>query len=897
MIRENSADIKGKKGHLSLNPAGLRVGRLRHILAFLLMLVLSACGIEQPYDDEIGLPGQKGGDSDVAPVAYGFASEDLLEENQLIINLTYTDLNDDKAVSCRLAELQHVSITRTCECVDGLCSVGVTGHHDYFGDAGFSYSVIANGKSSNLARVNLTIENVDDPPKPSGVSSLTLAEESEGIITLSYSDADGDLATSCSVSHLNQIIETTSCSCVLGVCTVGVTGTLNYSGAASFSYTVTANGQVALSPAVANVTIGQVDDPPLATAFNAPPFAEDTQGLILLSYTEPDADLANSCAVSNLANVVVTQACACVAGVCRVGVTGLANYSGAASFDFTVTANGQTSQSARATLAIEPTDDAPVASNLVGMTIPEEAPTFVDLVYSDIEGDPATSCAVASLVGLTESTPCTCANGICQVGLTGVDDYAGEASFVYTVSSTSQTSNPASGSLTIDSCAAPADPNAAPFQRVQNIGGVSYKLICTAAQLSRAGDGAGQTYRAEKFFVKRDIDLAAYYSGGGAKFWLGGDAVGKEFVGVFDGGGHSIQNYSYVEPSLGWVGFFRSLGGGGVVRNVTFAGATLQGLSRVGLIGHLGGSNSIVQNVSVISSSLTVGTNGRVGGLVGNLEPASTSIENIKVADSTITSSGLHTGGVFGYAALSAEGVQKVRSLNNVVSGTTFVGGVYGLSLKGVIGNRLINSSSVYGSGTDVGGIIGRLNLALETSVQALHLVNYGSVTGGYRVGGIVGAINATSVGLITPTPTLRFGLNTGTVTAGTDVYKRAYAGGIFGDYGLSNVGASNIAVEHMINVGDVVSTVADARRRGPIAGSVGGYDANSCTMTHLYFSSDVVSALASSTNLSSCTFTQTDVLDHTFLYSSTSAPFDTFDMVSIWRTVPNSYPELIPWW
>ena len=896
MIHQSKANFEIGRYRLKSLP-GNGAGHLRHILAFIIMLLLSACGIDQPYDDEVGLPGQKGGDSDVAPAAYGFTSEDLVEEMQLVVNLTYTDLNDDRAISCRLTELQHVSITRACECVDGLCSVGVTGHRDYFGAAGFSYSVIANGKSSNLAEVNFTIENADDPPRPTGISSLTLAEETEGIITLSYSDPDGDLATSCSLSHLNQIIETTSCNCVLGVCTVGVTGSVDFSGAASFGYTVTANGQAALSPAVANLTIGQVDDPPIATAFNASPFAEDTQGLIILSYTEPDADLANSCAVSNLSNVVVTQACACVAGVCRVGVTGVANYSGAASFDFTVTANGQTSQSARATLTIEPTDDAPVASNLVGLTIAEEAATFVDLVYSDLEGDPATTCALSDLVGLTLSTPCSCTGGVCRVGLTGADDFAGAATFQYTVSSNSQTSDPASATVTVDSCAASADPAAAPFQRVQTIGALTYKIICTATQLSRVGDGAGQTYRAEKFFVKRDIDLAAYYSGGGVKFWLGGDAVGKEFIGVFDGGGHAIQNYSYVEPSLEWVGFFRSLGSNGIVRNVTFTGATVQGFARVGLIGHLSGSGSTVENVSVTSSSLTVGANGRVGGLVGNLEAASTSIENIKVADSTITSIGMYTGGVFGYSGLSADGVQKVRSLNNVVIGTTYVGGVYGFSLKGVIGNRLINSSSVQGSGTDVGGIVGRLNLSLDASVQALHLVNYGSVKGDFRVGGLVGAINATLVGLMTPTPTLRFGLNTGMVTANGDVYSRAFAGGIFGTYGLSLSGASNIVVEHMINVGDVVSTVADARRLGPIAGSVGGYDASACSMTHLYFASDVVSALASSTNLSGCTFTQTDALDHTLLYSSANAPFNAFDMVSIWRTVPNSYPELIPWW
>jgi hypothetical protein len=67
-------------------------------------------------------------------------------------------------------------------------------------------------------------------------------EDTEAIITLSYTDSNSDLATACSASSLSNVTISTPCSCNgSGVCTIGVTGTSGYFGAASFDYTVTAN--------------------------------------------------------------------------------------------------------------------------------------------------------------------------------------------------------------------------------------------------------------------------------------------------------------------------------------------------------------------------------------------------------------------------------------------------------------------------------------------------------------------------------------------------------------------------------------------------------------------------------------------------------------------------------
>jgi hypothetical protein len=98
----------------------------------------------------------------------------------------------------------------------------------------------------------------DTPPVAVAISPANFNEDTESVMTLVYSDIDSDLASTCSVSRLNSVTVTTACSCSAGgICTVGVTGTLNYNGAGSFDYTVTANS-VASNTVTSAFTIDSV---------------------------------------------------------------------------------------------------------------------------------------------------------------------------------------------------------------------------------------------------------------------------------------------------------------------------------------------------------------------------------------------------------------------------------------------------------------------------------------------------------------------------------------------------------------------------------------------------------------------------------------------------------------
>lgn len=425
------------------------------------------------------------------PVATNITPANFNEDTLSTITLSYTDADSDQATTCTISALSNITVTNACACAAGVCTVGVTGSSNYFGTAGFDYTVTALGDVSNTATATLTIDSIDDAPVAANITPASIPRNQQGIITLSYTDVESDQATVCSISGASNVTETQACACAAGVCTVGVTGTLNYTGAATFNYTVTANGSPSNS-ATASFMI--TSTPPVTTDISPVAFNEDTQSVVTLAYTDADSDQATACSVTSLTNVTATQACACAAGVCTVGVTGTANYNGSgASFAFTVTAGGDLSNSSTATLSITAVDDAPVATNITPASFAKNVQSIMTLAYTDVESHLATTCSISNLSNVTVTQPCACSSGTCTVGVTGTTGYSGAASFDYTVTANSLTSNTASSSFTITNTA-PVASNVTPpvfNEDTQSIITLSYSdadgdlaTTCTTSLLS-----------------------------------------------------------------------------------------------------------------------------------------------------------------------------------------------------------------------------------------------------------------------------------------------------------------------------------------------------------------------------------------------------------------------------
>lgn len=281
--------------------------------------------------------------------------------------------------------------------------------------------------------LEVTIAPADDAPVAANIAPPNFTEEIESMIGLSYTDAEGDLATVCAITPATaSITESTVCSCDgNGYCDVGITSNNNFNGATSFTYTVTANGLTS-NVATATFTIVNSTDAPIASVVSPANFNEDTESIIVLNYVDPDGNLATSCGLTETTSITESTTCACVAGVCSVGVTGLSNYNGLASFAYTVTANSLTSNISTASLTIDPVDDAPVAASITPTNILEDTLSTITLSYTDVENDLATTCNVTA-TGSVDALACTCLAGTCAANVQGISNYTGAASFAYTV--------------------------------------------------------------------------------------------------------------------------------------------------------------------------------------------------------------------------------------------------------------------------------------------------------------------------------------------------------------------------------------------------------------------------------------------------------------------------------
>ena len=116
-------------------------------------------------------------------------------------------------------------------------AVTYTPSSNYNGSDSFTFTVNDGTATSSAATVTITITAVNDAPVASGVTAST-NEDTAKSITLSYTDVEGNQATSCSVGTPSSGTISTACACASGTCTVGITPDANATAQITASYTV-----------------------------------------------------------------------------------------------------------------------------------------------------------------------------------------------------------------------------------------------------------------------------------------------------------------------------------------------------------------------------------------------------------------------------------------------------------------------------------------------------------------------------------------------------------------------------------------------------------------------------------------------------------------------------------
>jgi len=239
------------------------------------------------------------------------------------------------------------------------------------------------------------------------------------------SDPDGDALSISSVGSPSGVSVT-----LLGNGTINVVPNANFNGSASFSYTIqdswglSAVGQVSLN-------ILPVNDPPVAVADS---FTGNEDQLLVLATSQllandsdPEGDALSISSVGSPSHVSVT-----LLANGTINVTPNSNYSGSASFSYTVQDGLGGSTVGQVSLSFQPVNDPPVAvaDSLTGTTGQAVVIASSQLLANDTDVD-GNTLAVVGVSGAYNGTV-NMANG--QITFTPTAGFSGTAGFNYTIS-------------------------------------------------------------------------------------------------------------------------------------------------------------------------------------------------------------------------------------------------------------------------------------------------------------------------------------------------------------------------------------------------------------------------------------------------------------------------------
>ncbi|QEN12031.1 tandem-95 repeat protein [Mycobacterium sp. ELW1] len=313
---------------------------------------------------------------------------------------------------------------------------------------------------SNTITNLLTAIGVISKPNdaPSAVNdTVTTAEDSAVSVTAGTllgndSDPDGDTLTVTGVSsgaHGTAVLNGT---------TVTYTPTANFSGADSFTYTVS-DGRGGTATATVAVTVTAVNDGPVA-GNNTVTTAEDsavsvTAGTLLGNDSDPDGDTLSVTGVSSGAHGTA------VLNGTTVTYTPTANFSGVDSFTYTVSDGHGGTATATVAVTVTAVNDGPVAGNNTVTTAEDSAVSVTAGTLlgndSDPDGDALAVTGVSSgahgsavLNGTTVTyTPTANFNGADSFTYTVSDGHGGTATATVAVTVTAVNDAPVAGSNSV----------------------------------------------------------------------------------------------------------------------------------------------------------------------------------------------------------------------------------------------------------------------------------------------------------------------------------------------------------------------------------------------------------------------------------------------------------------
>ena len=228
-------------------------------------------------------------------------------------------------------------------------TVTYTPNANYTGADSFTYRVSDGHGGTATGTVTVTVNNVNDPPT-ANADAATTAEDTTAVIAVldNDSDPDGDALT---VSGVTQPAH--GAAVVNPDGTVTYTPAANYSGADSFTYTIS-DGNGGTATTAVNITVTPVNDAPIAVD-GAAVCNEDGQVSAVFPAADPDGDL--------LAYQIVSPPTSGSVTILGNGFTYTpeADFSGTDSFTYQASDGVLGSFVATILITVNPANDAPTA--------------------------------------------------------------------------------------------------------------------------------------------------------------------------------------------------------------------------------------------------------------------------------------------------------------------------------------------------------------------------------------------------------------------------------------------------------------------------------------------------------------------------------------------------------
>jgi len=205
---------------------------------------------------------------------------------------------------------------------------------------------------------NAMISSINDAPV-AGDDAVSTNEETPVTVSVraNDTDVDGDALTVSSVTQGSNGTVT-----IVGDTTITYTPNVNYSGADSFTYTLS-DDQGGTATATVSITVDAINDPPQPETLAAQTIAEDNTLTITLSATDPE----NDPVVFSLSTL--PTAGSATLGGSTVTYTPDTHYNGADSFTYTVADGKATSTPVTVSIQVTAENDPPTIEGIANVTL------------------------------------------------------------------------------------------------------------------------------------------------------------------------------------------------------------------------------------------------------------------------------------------------------------------------------------------------------------------------------------------------------------------------------------------------------------------------------------------------------------------------------------------------